>query len=96
MPLVRNVEKRIWNVEHFEVVIKYADGRIMRGDKGEIRMYPFDKAAKNSRTVSVWKERRFKPNYPGMDVDVLDAAGHPLAGHTLLCDVRDSYSDDEE
>jgi hypothetical protein len=96
MPLIRNVEKRIWNVEHFEVVIKHADSRAMRGDKSEIRMYPFDHATKNSRTVSEWKERRFKPNYPDLDVDVLDAAGQPLTGHTLLCDVRDSYSDDDD
>ena len=59
-------------------------------------MYPFHDDGKNSRTLSAWKERRFKPNSPGLEVDVLDAAGQPLAGHTLLCDVRDSYSRDED
>jgi len=54
-------------------------------------MYPFDNAAKNIMTVSAWKERRLEPNYAGLDVDVLDATGQPLAGYTLLCDVRDSH-----
>ena len=59
MPLVRNVEKRIWNIEHFEVVIKHPALRDTRGYKNEVPMYPFDSAAKNSMTVSAWKERRF-------------------------------------
>ena len=94
MPLVKNVEKRIWDVEQFGVVIKHADGRDMRGDRTGIPMYPYDRMAKNSMTVSTWKEQRFSPCYVGLDVDVLDGAGEPVAGNTLLSSVRDSYAED--
>ena len=50
--------------------------------------------AKNSMTVSNWKEQRFLPKYPGFHVDVLDAFGIVMAGNTLLSTVRDSYTDD--
>ena len=33
MALVKNVEKRIWDIEQFDVRIRHADGRDMRGDK---------------------------------------------------------------
>jgi hypothetical protein len=65
----------------------------MRGDKNGIPIYPFDHAAKNSMTVSTWKEQRFRPNYPGFDVDVLDGTGQTVAGNVLLSNIRDSYSD---
>lgn len=94
MPLVKNVEKRIWDVEDFAVIIRHADGRDMRGDKTGIPMYPYSRAAKDSMTVSAWVEQRFRPNYPGLTVDVLDGPGVPTAGNTLLSTVRDSYSED--
>ncbi len=62
MALVKNVEKRIWDVEQFDVVIKHADGRDMRGDRTGIPMYSYDRMAKNSITVATWKEQRFYPN----------------------------------
>jgi hypothetical protein len=57
-------------------------------------MYDFARMARNSITVSAWKEQRFRPEYPGFDVDVLDAFANPAAGNTLLAPVRDSYTDD--
>jgi hypothetical protein len=94
MALVKNVEKRIWDVEGFAVIIRHADGRDMRGDRTGITMYDFTRMAKNSMTVSGWKEQRFNPKYLGFDVDVLDAYGDAAAGNTLLSTVRDSYTED--
>jgi hypothetical protein len=33
MALLENVEKRIWDVEGFDVIIRHADGHDMRGDR---------------------------------------------------------------
>jgi hypothetical protein len=57
-------------------------------------MYPYDRMAKNSMTVSAWKEQRFYPNYVGLEVDVLDGSGNAVAGNTLLSTARDSYAED--
>lgn len=91
MALAKNVEKRIWDIEQFDVIIRHADGRDMRGDRTGIPMYAFERMAKSSMTVAVWKEQRFNPSYPGLDVDVLDGLGNVVAGNTLLSTVRDSY-----
>jgi hypothetical protein len=93
MALVKNVEKRIWDVEHFDVVIKHSDGRDMRGDRQGIPMYDKSRMAKESTTVSAWKTQRFHAAYPGLDVDVLDGLGEPANGNTLLSSVRESYED---
>jgi hypothetical protein len=90
MPFVKNVEKRIWDVEQFDVTIKHPDGRDMRSDKMGIPQYPFERMAKNAITVAAWREQRFRPTYVGLDVDVLDRTGQPVAGNTLLSNVRDS------
>lgn len=94
MALVKNVEKRIWDIEQFAVVIRHGDGKDMRGDKSGIPMYAFDRMAKNSITVAAWREQRFKASYPGLDVDVLDGFGNVSAGNMLLSSVRDSYCED--
>jgi hypothetical protein len=94
MPLVKNVEKRIWDVEQFDVIIRHGDGRDMRGDRNGIPMYPFDRMAKNSMTVASWKEHRFQPTYPGLSVDVLYGDGETAPGNTLLSSVRDSYAEE--
>jgi hypothetical protein len=91
MALVKNVEKRIWDIEQFDVTIRHADGRDMRGDRTGIPMYTFERMAKNSMTVAAWKGQRFTPTYPGFDADVLDGVGNAVAGNTLLSSVRDSY-----
>jgi hypothetical protein len=96
MPLVKNVEKRIWDIEHFDVIIRHVDGRDMRGDKTGLPQYPAsDRAARNSWTVSEWKAKKFLPTFPGYEVDVLDGTGQAVHGLTLLSTVRDSYSEDE-
>jgi len=95
LALAKNVEKRIWDIEAFDVIIKHSDGRDMRGDKTGIPMYgPYDRMAKNSMTVADWRAQRFQPQYPGLTVDVLDGTGQVASGNTLLSNVRDSYQED--
>jgi hypothetical protein len=91
MALVNNVEKKIWDLEQFQVVIRHADGRDMRGDRDGVPMYAYDRMAKNAMTVAEWKAQRFSPAYVGLDVDVLDGASNVVNGNTLLSSVRDSY-----
>jgi hypothetical protein len=93
MALVKNVEKRIWDVEEFDIIIKHSDGKDMRGDKHGIPMYDKSRMAKGTLTVSAWKDQRFHPAYSGLEVDVLDGLGQPVKGNTLLSSVRKSYED---
>jgi hypothetical protein len=92
MTLVENVEKRIWDVEEFGVIIRHEDGRDVRGDRTGIPMYDLSRKAKDSMTVSAWIDQRFRPKYPGYRVEVLDGYGSPAVGNTLLSTVRESYS----
>ncbi|HMC43439.1 MAG TPA: hypothetical protein VKI20_10560 [Acidimicrobiales bacterium] len=94
MSRIKNVEKRIWDVEGFAVRILWPDGRDVRGDKAGMPMYPYDRAAKNSTNVATWREQRFHRAFPGFDVEVLDADGEPVHGNTLLSSVRDTYLED--
>jgi len=95
MPILKNVEKRIYELEGFSVVIKHLDGRDVRGDRQDIPRYTYTKAAKNGWTVSEWKEKRFQPSYPGFDVDVLDGVGENVTGQKMLGTVRDTYNEDD-
>lgn len=92
--LVKNVEKRIWDIEGFDVIIRHADGRDMRGDRQGIPPYQYDRAARNSMTVAAWIDQRFNQRYPGLAVDVLDGYGNVVVGNTLLATVRDSYAEE--
>ena len=95
MPKVMRVEKQVWDVEGFAVAFLYEDGTDVRGDRRGLPGYPFQNAAKNSMNVADWKEHRFRINYPGFDVAVLDGDGNRVHGGTLLATVRDSYVDDD-
>lgn len=91
MPMVKNVEKKIWDVEKFEVVLRSSDGRDLRGNKRDMPQYQFQKKAPGNMTVGEWKQIRFYPYYPGLEVDVLDVVGIPVAGQTKLKNVRSTY-----
>ncbi len=95
MAYVKNVEKRIWDIEGFDVAIKHLGGRNVRSDKMGMPMYPYDRAAKNDMSVAQWIDTRFRPNYPGFDVVVLDAYGGAVHGKTRLGRVRDTYLEEE-
>ena len=96
MPKMKNVEKKIWDVEGFDVRVKSSDGTDIRSDRSGIPQYKGKKASKNAMTVSDWKDK-FKRQYPGLTVDILDGDGKVVSsGQTQLGTVRDTYADPEE
>lgn len=95
MAKIKNIEKRIWDIEGFDVRILTSDGRDVRSDlTGVPHYYDYERAAKNDITVETWRTTRFKVAYPGFDVDVLDGNGESVQGNTKLGTVRDSYYDE--
>lgn len=93
MPKVKSVEKRIWDIEGFDVQF-HQNGRDVRGDKNGLRQYTYERASKNDMTVSEWRAARFEPSYPGFEVVVLDGDGNEAHGGTKLGNLRDSYEDE--
>lgn len=63
----------------------------VRGDKEGMPSYPFARAASQDSTVETWKATRFRPIYPGFDVEVLLADRSAAQGNTKLHTVRESY-----
>lgn len=93
MPKVSIVEKRIFEVEGFQVDIT-KDGRNVRGDFVLPKQYEAARMSKNSMTVSEWRDK-FKKQYPGFDAIVYKNSGDKSSGQTKLCTVRDTYLEDE-
>jgi hypothetical protein len=93
MPSVKTVERQIGNLEGFDVRFLHGDGRDVRSDLGGVPSYSasFERAAKDSMTVSDWKTGRFRAAYAGYDCEVLDASGKPVHGASLLSSVRATY-----
>lgn len=56
-------------------------------------MNGFQKAS-GDMTVSQWKQNRFYPYYPGLEVDVLDVVGIAVSGQTKFKNVRNTYKDE--
>ena len=52
------------------------------------------KKASGDMTVSQWKQNRFYPYYPGLEVDVLDVVGIAVSGQTKFKNVRNTYKDE--
>jgi hypothetical protein len=95
MPKVKNVEKKVWDIEGYDIQIK-SNGKDLRGDKSGLPQYTGERASRNNWTVAKWKNKKFANQYPGYDVDVLDGNGNVVDGHTTLGTVRDSYVDEED
>lgn len=93
MPKVENIEKRIYDIEGFEVNILTPDRKNVRGDALLPKQYEANRMTKNSFTVTEWK-LKFKTQFPGYDIEVIDGNGIIVDGHTLLSTIRDSYNDD--
>lgn len=91
MPKLKSVERKIANVEGFEITIKYRGGRDVRSDKDGLPAYEYHNAAKNDFTVAQWREQRFLQRYPGFEVTVWLADGYEADGRMKLATVRDSY-----
>jgi len=90
---VKNVEKKIWNVEGFDVIIRHEDGKDARGDLAGLPQYPYERAAKDDMTIARWVKNRFSQTYPGYTVDVIDGNGEARRGNVKLGSVRDSYEE---
>jgi len=89
--LIRNIEKRIFEIEGFEVKF-VQNGKDVRGDYNiNAKQYTADKMAQNSFSVNEWIAKRFKVQYPGFDVWVLNNDGTRARGNTKLSTVRDTY-----
>jgi hypothetical protein len=91
MSAVKNVERKIRRVEGFDVRILHLHGTDVRGDRTGLPQYTFRHAGADDFTVEHWKETRFRPSFPGFEVDVLDGRGRPVQGNTKLSTVRASY-----
>lgn len=93
MPKVRIVEKRIYDVEGFQVdIIK--NGKDARDDLQLPKQYEAARMTRNSMTVSGWREK-FKKQYPGLDVIVYKNNGNRASGQSKLSTVRDTYLVDD-
>ncbi|MEQ2452477.1 hypothetical protein [Coprococcus ammoniilyticus] len=93
MPKVSIIEKRIFEIEGFQVDIA-KDGKNVRGDMQLPKQYEAERMTKNSMTVGDWKSK-FKTQYPGYDVVVYKNNGEKASGQTKLATVRDTYLDDQ-
>jgi hypothetical protein len=91
MSSLANVERKIKRVEGFRVRILHLTGADVRGDREGLPQYHYLRAAENDITVETWKELRFRPSFPGFQVDVIDARGRSVQGNTKLETVRESY-----
>ena len=93
MPFVKNVEKKIYDVEGFEVTIR-RDGKDVRGDASLPTQYAGLRMTKNAASVSDFRDK-FQRQYPGYNVDVLKGDGSKAPGQMKLSTVRDTYFDEE-
>ena len=91
MSTIANVERKIRRVEGFDVRILHLRGADVRGDRTGLPQYSFRHAAADDITVEHWKETRFRPSFPGFEVDVLNGRRRSAQGNTKLSTVRVSY-----
>ena len=71
--------------------ILHLTGADVRGDRAGLPQYGYHRAAENDITVESWKTLRFRPSFPGFEVDVVDARGNSVQGNTKLDTVRATY-----
>ncbi len=91
MPMVVNVEAKIFQVEKFKVNMLSGAGVNLRGNKKDMTQYPYKNKADGNWTVSEWIQNRFHSTYAGLEVEVLDALDMPITGNTRLKNVRKTY-----
>lgn len=92
MPKVKNVEKRIEDVEGFAIRIHQRDGRDANDNTKIEPKYHFRKAAPGNFSVKKWTSNRFKCLYTGFDAVVLNGEGEECPGKMMLKNVRATYS----
>lgn len=91
MAIVKNVEKRIFDIVAFEVRSKNVNGRALNSNSNLALYTCYERMASNKWTVQDWKDNRFKRDYPGYLVDVLDGNGRVARGSMVLGRIRDTY-----
>jgi hypothetical protein len=91
---VKALERKIANLEGFEITIRHLDGKDVNSLKEGMPTYPYSNAARNDFTVGQWREQRFQANYPGFKVGVFLSDGVEAPGNTKLGTVRDTYRDE--
>lgn len=94
--LYRNVAKRIFDIEGFEVRIKDEKGNELNPDDTLPVMYPLGKMSKNNWRVSEWQTNKFARYFPNHKVDVLDVQGNVVRRYTILGTVRDTYLEESD
>lgn len=92
MPKVSIIEKRIFEVEGFQVDI-VKEGKNVRSDLQLPKQYAAERMTRNSMTVSDWRDK-FKTQYVGYDAVVYKNDGSKASGQTKLSTVRDTYLED--
>ena len=92
MSTVANVERKIRRVEGFRVRILHLRGADVRGDRTGLPQYSYHRAADSDFTVEQWKATRFRPSFPGFEVDVVDRRGNSAQGNMKLLTVRETYT----
>ncbi|MDR1704812.1 MAG: hypothetical protein LBS19_09050 [Clostridiales bacterium] len=90
MPLVKNFEKKVFDVEGFKIRIM-DNGVNVRGDKEIPNQYSFEKKCPGNQTVFEWRTNRFSKFLAGYDVDVLYSDENIAIGQTTLKTVRETY-----
>ena len=88
---VDTLERKIRQVEGFNVRVLWPDGNDVRSDYVGGKSYRCIRAARDSWTVARWKRDRFKRSNPQFDVEVIDGNGNPVQGRTSLRTVREWY-----
>jgi len=88
MPTVGKVQSKIRKIEGFDVNFLHRDGTDVKDNMDGIPQYSYAKAANKDWSVTYWIEARFKQNYPGFEVRVLDTKGKPVNGNTLLKNIK--------
>lgn len=85
---VVDLEIRVQEIEGINIMLHWPDGRNVRGDYSDLRLYPHETPANDEWTVQEWINERFKPWYPGFDVVVVNSAGKSVARNTKLKTLR--------
>ncbi len=89
--LIKNLERKIWDLEGFAVRVRLVSGRDARDDRQVLANLQCEHRAEDGMTVQQWKEQRFRMCFPAHEVEVLLAHGAVAQGDMLLGSVRDSY-----
>jgi hypothetical protein len=85
------IRERVFEVDGLRLEWLHKTGRRVRADRGGFPEYPYRRAARENLTVERWLSLRVRRLYPDFWPRVVDAAGRPVHGSTLVRTVRGSY-----